>query len=139
MVVVEKRTQDQILSQAPIKVKLGDVEYDLKPLRILKARSWRQELITKMNAVTTNLRQETGSDAAFMSGLGYTLLQFPDILMELVLSYAPDTLSKEKVEAEATEEQIAIAFGSIMQVAFPFQGELKAVMQVLGASATSQQ
>jgi len=72
-----------------------------------------------------------------MSGLGYTLLQFPDILLELVIAYSTD-LDKAKVEFEATEEQIAIAFGNIMQVAFPFQGELKAVMQVLGASATSQ-
>jgi hypothetical protein len=135
--VAEKRTQDQILSQAPIIVKLGEMEYKLKPLRILKAREWRQMLIDKMTSVTTNLRQETGSDAAFMSGLGYTLLQFPDILLELVVAYSAN-LDKSKVESEATEEQIAIAFGNIMQVAFPFQGELKAVMQVLGASATSQ-
>jgi hypothetical protein len=41
-----------------------------------------------------------------------------------------------KIEAEGTEEQLAVAFGKIMQVAFPFVGELKTITQTLGVMAS---
>jgi hypothetical protein len=134
-----KRSQDQILAQAPIEVTLGEVVYKIKPLRILKSRDWRQSMMTKMGEVTNTMRGDMGSDAAFLSGLGYVLLQFPEILADLVFEYAPD-LPKDKImdsETGATEEQIAVAFSKILAVAFPFMGELKTVMMTLGASATS--
>lgn len=134
-----KRSQDQILSQSPIEVTLGTVKYSIKPLRILKSRDWRQSLITKMGEVTSRMKADTGSDAAFLSGLGYVLLQFPETLSELVFEYAP-YLPKDKImdeETGATEEQMAVAFGKILQVAFPFTGELKTVLMTMGASATS--
>lgn len=125
--------------RAPIEVMFGEKKYEIKPLRILKSVAWRKALIIKMAEVAGQLQQITGSDAAFLKGLGYTLIQFPDILCDLVFQYATD-LPREEVMHEdtgATEEQMAVAFGKILQVAFPFQGELKTVLMLLRAPANS--
>lgn len=131
-----KRTEEQILTQAPIKVMFGEVEYDIKPLRILKAREWRVTLIEKLKDVMGQLSGQAEGEKQLMSALGYVLVQFPETLAELVFAYA-EYLPQDKILEEATEEQMAKAFGKILQVAFPFQGELRTMMQVLTPAASS--
>lgn len=125
-----KRSEEQILTQAPIQVKFGDIDYDIKPLRILKARDWRAKMIEKMQEVTGRMLARVDGEKQLMGALGYVLLEFPEVLADLVFSYSPE-LPQSKILDEATEEQMAKAFGKILQVAFPFQGELKTMMQVM--------
>jgi hypothetical protein len=132
-----KRTPEQILQMAPIEVTLGSQAYQIAPLRLGKAAAWRNKFHKEVGDVTAQMRQQTGSDSAFLSGLGYVLIQFPEKLLSLVLAYAPD-LPKAKIKKEATDEQLAIAFGKILEVAFPFTGELKMIMLVMGPAVLSQ-
>jgi hypothetical protein len=85
-----RRTEDEILSQAPIKVMLGNKEHHIKVLRIAQARAWREKLVNEVNEITKQLRVETGSDESFMGALGFTFLRFPEKMVDLVFSYAPD-------------------------------------------------
>jgi hypothetical protein len=119
-----------------MKVKFGETEYDIKPLRIIKAREWRQKMMSKMQEIGAEMSKEAAGERQLMQGLGYILLQFPTVVADLVFEYAPD-LPEDKVLEDATEEQMAIAFGKIMQVAFPFQGELRTIMQVMALPANS--
>lgn len=135
---IPRRTDEQILARAPIVAKLGEKEYSIKILRITAAQKWREHLIDSVKEITEQMRAETGSDHAFLTGLGYTLLQFPEKMTELIFSYAPD-LNKEEIMHEttgATEEQIARVFGQIVAVAFPFRGELQMITQVLGMTSS---
>ena len=133
---VLKRSEEDILTQAPIKAKFGGAEYEIKPLRIMKAREWRGKLMEKMKEVGVEMSKEAGGEKQLMQGLGYVLLQFPTVVADLVFEYCPE-LPEEKILEDATEEQMAIAFGKIMQVAFPFQGELKTILQVMALPANS--
>jgi hypothetical protein len=130
-----KRSEEDILSQAPIVVKFGDVEYKIKPLRMIKAREWRDKLIKEVQSIGTSLQQDTSTSPVFIQGLAFVFLQFPQKMADLVFSYAPN-LPREKIENEGTEEQLARAFGQIVQIAFPFVGELQAMMQTLSMSAS---
>jgi hypothetical protein len=129
-----KRSDEEILTQAPIKATFGVKEYPIKPLRILKQQEWRDKLITDITEISKTLNVAAGTDTVLLSGLGYTMLRFPKKLIELVFAYAPD-LPKDEILEAATEEQFAKVFGQIMVVAFPFRGELQMISQVLGSTA----
>lgn len=128
------RTEEEIVGKLPITVKFGDIDYDIRPLTILKAGKWRDKLVKEVNEIVANLRGEATDNNVFTDGLAFMFLKFPHKVLSLVKDYAPD-LDWEKIEDEATEEQLSRAFGQIMVVAFPFLGELGATMQALQAAA----
>jgi hypothetical protein len=129
------RTEDEIIGQLPITVKFGDKEYKIKPLTILKARKWRENLIGQIQTIAAALKQDTNTSEVFVSGLAFVFLSFPEKMADLIFTYAPD-LPKETIEEEGTEEQMSRVFGQIVQVAFPFLGELKAMSQTLGLASS---
>jgi hypothetical protein len=126
-----KRTEEQVLSKAPITVRLGDEDYKIQILTIRPSQLWRQKLIEVMTAVTNNFSGPSMGEA-MSSGLVAALRQFPEKLLDLVLEYGPD-LPKEKIFQEATEEQVARSFSAIMEVAFPFLPQLGMVLQLTRA------
>lgn len=128
-----KRSEEQIISMAPIVARLGADDYNIKPLRILAQQKWRQDLIDNVTDIMGELSATASTDAVFLSGLGYAMLKFPEKMLKLVFLYAPD-LPQEKIVEEATEEQVARVFGQIVQVAFPFTAELQMISTVLGKS-----
>lgn len=130
-----QRTEEEILGQLPITVKFGEAEYKIKPLRIKKAREWRTKLIEEVTSISTMLQQDVSTSPVFIKGLAFVFLQFPEKMAELVFSYAPD-LPKDRIEDEASEEQLARAFGQIVQIAFPFLGELKAMTSTLSLASS---
>ena len=132
--VKHERTESQILAQEPIKVRLGEKDYDVPLLRILAARAWRKKLVEEVTAVSDVVKPDASTTPAFLNGLAFLFLQFPEKLADLVFGYAP-SLPREEIEENATEEQLAKAFGQIVEVAFPFVGELKAVTQTLSLAA----
>ena len=123
------RTEEEILAKAPFTVKLGDQDYPIKPLNIKAQREWRQKLSTELSPIVDSFNRES-TKKTMIAGLTGALLDFPEKLADLVFSYAPD-LPKEKILEEATEEQIAKAFSSVMSIAFPFLGQLGMVTQLV--------
>jgi hypothetical protein len=122
------RTESDMIAKSPIKVMLGSAEYEIHPLPIKKARAWRTQLNEIMAEVVEPMQQEN------MDGLGpaltAALIKFPDKMLQLVLAFQP-SLSKEKIEEEATEEQITVAFNVAMRFAYPFLAPLQATLQVV--------
>lgn len=125
-----ERTEEQILSKAPIKVRLGDEEYDIKPLPIMKAREWRSTLVETMRGIVGDMAAEQCRENVGPA-LTAALCGFPDKVAELVFAWAPQ-INKEKIMEEATEEQMARAFSAVMVMAYPFLAPLVLVTKVVG-------
>lgn len=123
-----QRSEEDILSKAPIKVRLGDSEYDIKPLPILKARQWRTKLTETMKSIVSDMSvEQTATNIG--PAMTAALVAFPDKVSDLVFAWSPD-LPVEKVLAEATEEQMTIAYSKIMVLAYPFLAPLHLTLKV---------
>lgn len=110
---MRSRTEEQILTQAPVKVKLGDKEYDLKPLRLKKQWAWRTLFMDTVNQIFPD---KEGDAAAVKEGVGVLLKQYPEKVMDLICAFAPD-LPRATVEEDATEEQVLLCFQEIYALA----------------------
>lgn len=129
-----ERTEEQKLSLAPIEVSLGAKKYEVKVRRILDARAWRKDLVESMGAIVTTMNAKGVSADILVSGLTAVFLAFPEKVADLVFAYDP-ALPRDVIEAEGTEEELAVAFGAILKVAFPFVSALSMVTQILSSSA----
>jgi hypothetical protein len=128
---MKARTEDQIISQAPIEVTLGPTKYPITPLTIKKSAAWRKKLIDTCSTLLSNFDEES-NPVNMGHGLTRSLIAFPEGILNLVLDYAPN-LDRAVIEEQATEEQVAAAFSAIMQVAYPFLAQLGTVNQVVKA------
>jgi hypothetical protein len=128
------RSESDKLSMAPIKVKFGETAYEIKLLRTMAQREWRTKLTQELDPVLKNLQITTSDAKVLSSGLVSALAQFPEKLADLLFAY-DQNLPKEKILEESTEEQIAAAFAEVMQVAYPFLGQLGMVTAMLRSEA----
>jgi len=124
-----KRTESEILSKAPITVKFGDSEYEVKPLTLGPARLWRQKVYERMGSVLSGF-SEAPTPENLSPALGAAMIAFPEKLLDIVMDFAP-YLPKEKIEAESTDEQLAVAYGKVMALGFPFLAPLMMTTKVL--------
>jgi hypothetical protein len=120
-----ERTEDQIISKSPLKVILGEKDYFIKPLTILKQREWRTKLNEEMAGIIANFNP-SADNKTMVNGLTGALVAFPEKIADLVFAYAPD-LPKDEILETATEEQIASTFSAVMALAFPFLAQLKLI------------
>jgi hypothetical protein len=124
----QERTEEQILTKAPIEVTLGDEKYKLPILSVLKMAEWRRELIEVANDI--------GGLGVSLAALGTCFIAFPERLIDLVFAYCPD-LPKDKLRETATEEQFVTAFSAIIPVAFPFMRQLSLMKSVMLANQSA--
>jgi hypothetical protein len=134
---MKARTEDDILSRAPITTKLGDKDYSIPLLAVMAQREWRKNLFAELVPLLDSFKSKADGQS-MQTGLTAALLNFPEKLCDLVFAYAP-TLPKEEILANATEEQIASAFSAIMGVAFPFLPQLGMVTNLLRATTAASQ
>lgn len=116
-----KRTEEQQLSQAPIKVKFGEQEYSIPILKIGATRTWRQKLTSELSELFKPLNGQDSEQLA--SAMTVQFVKYPDAILGLLKAYAPG-LTWETIEAQATEEQIVVAYSAVMEVAFPYLAHL---------------
>ena len=112
------RTEEQILSQAPVIVHFGGKEYNVKLLNIKDARAWRAKLSEMMGKVSPAVNTSTDTPEQFQNAINTLLIEIPDIITDLVFDYARD-LPKDEIEPIATDAEMALAFEGILEVAFP--------------------
>ena len=117
----KERTEQEMLSQAPLKLQFGGKEYEIPILTIGKSRIWREKLVT---AVT-----EIGGLGISVANLGVAFVALPEKMADLVFAYDPE-LPKDTIIETATEEELAAAFSAIVSVALPLSPML-ALMKVL--------
>lgn len=158
------RTEDDILSKAPITTKLGAKEYSIPLLAVMAQREWRKNLFAVCEPLLESFDFKVESKS-MVQGLTAALLLFPEKLTELVFAYreygvALDSLAdvpgsevqgkflaliaeglpeakdfqRGEILSTATEEQLVSAFSAIMGVAFPFLPSLMTTRQVVTAN-----
>lgn len=132
---MKPRSEEDVVSRAPIVVKLGDKDYSLPLLAVVPQRAWRKNLFAVLLPILESFNFKVDGKS-MTAGLTAALLQFPEKLADLVFAYSPD-LPRDEILENATEEQIAVAFSAIMAVAFPFIPQLTTVQQLTKAASSS--
>src|SRR5579862_5900958 len=99
---VTRRSESDILTGAPITVRLGGKEYEIPVLNNRKAAKWREKLFDALGPLVANV-DFTGIDLnsnhskvneEMARKLSQEMLMFPEKLLELLLDYAGDSLKE---------------------------------------------
>ena len=138
------RTEEQIISQEPIKSKLCGKEVSIPLLKIGKARLWKQDWWNALYGVSgwteavqkiEQLQKDNASDKELQDALGQgfrnILIDQPEKVIELVTSYVVASgaeITKEDIEENANEAEIAELWKQINDIAFPLVTSLADVM-----------
>ena len=109
-------------------VVLGGQEYTILPLPMKAARQWRKQLEQPFGALVAALQGANSVDLADLAGIAGvvqifagTLVGSIDILMELLFAYAPPLAEdRERIEAEAYDEEALAALVEVLKLAYPF-------------------
>jgi hypothetical protein len=121
------RSDEDKLCKAPIKVVLGGKEFDIAPLVIRDSRVWRGKVTAALGQLPRYTQVTTDDGDAFESALKKLLVEMPDMVVDLFFEYARG-LDREKIEAMATDAEMAKAFEEVVAVAFPLTGSLLGVL-----------
>ena len=143
---VSRRTESDILTGAPIIVRLGGSDYTIPVLNNRKAAKWREKLFAALGPLVANV-DFTGIDLnsnhskvneAMAQKLSQEMLMFPEKLLELFFDYAGDAIDKDVIlsdESTVTDEQIALAFAKVSEVGYPFFFHVWATTQAMATPA----
>ena len=112
------RSEEQIVGQAPLLVKFGGKEYQIHPLVIKESREWRKKIAQMLGQLPQYVSATTDKPDDFQQALNGMLVDMPDKVVDLVFEYGKD-LPRDEIEAVATDAEMAKAFESILEVAFP--------------------
>jgi len=113
-------TEEDILVNAPHMVKLGEQEYPIKPLTLLKALEWRKKYGPKLSHVMASYGNKADTPEQFMTAF----VDSAELMMDAVFSYMPE-LPRKTIMETCTEQQMFSAFTTVMGLAFgPFLGEV---------------
>lgn len=110
------RSEEQIVAQEPLKLIFGGKSYEVKLLVIKDSREWRGKFADVLGHLP--LFVNTTSPDKFSEVINGMFMDVPDRVMDLLFEYAKD-LPREEIEAVATDVEMAKAFESIIEVAFP--------------------
>jgi len=125
----EKRSEDQVVTQAPIKAIFGGKEYEIKLLVIKESREWRRQFAEVLGTLPLFVKP-TATPKQFNEVINGMFLNVPDSIMDLIFAYGKD-LPREEIEAVATDVEMAKAFESILEVAFPLARSMVGATAIL--------
>jgi hypothetical protein len=141
--IISRRSESDMLSMAPIKVRLGTKDYEIPVLNNRKAKEWRDKLYAALGPIVANF-DFTGIDlnasreqvSQLMSKkLSDEMIEYPQKLSELLFEFAGEVLPREQVLDEASDEQIALAFSQVAEVGYPFFFHLWATKRAMAMQA----
>ena len=131
----KERSEDDVITHAPVSIRLGGETYDVKPLTLLKSSAWRKQFVGVINEITQNTTVNVSTSQDLSNGLMVLLFTFPERVQELLFAYSPELESKkEHITEHATDEEMVVAMSRIMVVAFPFIGLLTTMRAAAGAA-----
>jgi len=117
------RTEEEIIAQIAVVVIFGKARYEIAPLTIRKAITWRKHLAANIDRYTSafkgNLTLDMLSASNVLKLAATAFTEIPDVLLDSVKQYAPD-LPWEKIENEGTSAQVTDAFKEVFNLEFPF-------------------
>ena len=130
------RSEEQIVAQEPLRLIFGGKSYEVKLLVIKDSREWRRKIADMLGRLPLYVNATTDAPEQFQEALNGLMVDMPDKVVELVFDYAKD-LPRDEVEAVATDAEMARAFESILEVAFPLaQSIAGATMHLAGKKDT---
>ncbi len=130
---MEKRTEDDIISQAGIEVILGGKRYEIAPLVIRDSRVWRKKAIALISPLPGYTNITTDDMESFASALTMLMVEMPDQCVDLFFEYAQN-LDQKKIESKATDAELAKAFEQVLEIAFPLAQSPLAIMKRISPS-----
>lgn len=115
--MVQKRSEDDKVTQSPTIVKFGGKDYEIYPLVIKESKKWRAKFAEVLRGLPlfVNAVDTTENFERVINGM---FLDVPDQVMDLIFDYAKN-LPKDEIEAVATDAEMADAFAVIIEMAFP--------------------
>lgn len=125
-------------------VMLAGQAYTVVALPIGKAKAWRERLAGPFGDLVGvlegagEIELTNGRDiAGLVRTLSGTLIGSMDQLLDLLFAYAPALAAdRERIEAEAYDDEALRAFAEVLKLAYPF-GELRALISGSGAARTT--
>ena len=115
--MVQKRSEDQIVFQEPVKVIL-----------VRDSRPWRKKVVDLIAELPKYTEADTSKPDDFARSLQMLMVDSPDQIIDLFFEYAKD-LDRNEIEGIATEKEISDAFEAVMTLAFPLSQTLPLVME----------
>lgn len=124
-------------------VTLGGREYEVRALPFRANQRWRGRLGETFEGLIEAIEQGPGTELSDLGSIGRMMRQVRDLAMgsvgqmlDLVCEYAPGIASeRERIEAEAYDEEIVDAFLEVVKLAFPF-GRVVATFRGLAATVS---
>jgi len=118
----------EVPSQFPTAV-LGGVKYDIRPLAIVHARKWRQDVKEPLQLIISTVANlpemsvqdlELTSIVALVQHLFSTVADAPDLILNWLYAYAPNIAEdKERIESTAFDAEVAEAFAQVVKQVYP--------------------
>ena len=125
-----KRTEGEIIAQAPLEVVLGGEKYDVPLLVIRDSRVWRKKVAETLGAIPQYANITTDTPVEFAGAIDAMLAAMPDAVIDLFFEYAK-SLNREDIESIATEAELAKAFEQVVEAAFPLAKSLAGAMTTI--------
>jgi len=124
---MKQRTTNEKMNRMPVKVILGDGEYELYPKNLLQVREWKVKalpIVNKLEAVFGTITKATSETETIEMSDVFTqfksfLFQDMDSIIDLIFDWEPE-LPKEKILSSADELEMLEAFKEVLALAFPF-------------------
>lgn len=127
---MDKRTEEDKLTQDGFKVILGGKEHDVAPLVIQDSREWRKKVIALIAPLPTLAETSLDTSEGFEQALSSMLLEMPNEVIDLFFEYAKD-LNRPEIESVTTDEEMSKAFMEVVAFAFPLAGSPAEVLRRL--------
>lgn len=113
-----------------VTVTLGERSYEIRPLPIRKAREIREKFTAPFEQAIAALDQVPQTDINDVQSLGKIALSLKDVLLgsvdlvlEILFAYSPELAAdRERIEAEAYDDEAIAAFVEVVKMLYPFGG-----------------
>jgi len=124
------RTEEDIISQAPLTIVLGGEQHKIRPLVIKESRAWRKQFTELIGQLPQYANVTTDDTKGFASAMDMLIVRMPDQVVDLFFLYAVE-LDREQIESVATDAEIATAFEEVVKLAFPLVSSLGRAMGIM--------
>lgn len=113
------QSEDEVVAQSPLSMKLGGKAYDITPLTLGKAMEWRKKFAPQLSKIMAGYGMQSAAPEDYL----LAFVDSAELMTNVVFGYCPN-LPEEEILEKATEQEMFQAFAAVMGVAFgPFLGE----------------
>ena len=94
---------------------------------IVLSRPWRASVFAALSSLPNYIGVTTDNPEEFIKAINQMLVETPDTIIDLFFGYAKD-LNRDEIEAIATDIEMVVAFGQVVDIGFPLAKSLVGTM-----------